>query len=269
MHNKPVVVADPKVSFHHVLNAQKNVIGDVNKSVIADRDKKKKRNERYVDVFERLNCMMNLSGEVVSQSIDGTITMRSYLSGCPPVRMLLAENTLVGKDTPIPVVQDTEGRTLSADDFIILDDINFNSCMKLDKFDTQRLLCFNPPEGEFTAVNYRITASFKPPFTIRPMVEEKSETKIELILQVRAEFEPDVDASNVFISMRAPHDTTTCTVTLAPDAQGQVKEYREKERRVLWMISKVSGQKEYYLKVIFNLEKPANQFITKEISPIA
>ena len=118
-------------------------------------------------------------------------------------------------------------------------------------------------------MNYRITASFKPPFTIRPMVEEKSETKIELILQVRAEFEPDVDASNVFISMRAPHDTTTCTVTLAPDAQGQVKEYREKERRVLWMISKVSGQKEYYLKVIFNLEKPANQFITKEISPIA
>lgn len=78
-----------------------------------------------------------------------------------------------------------------------------------------------------------------------------------------------MDANNVFISMHAPHDTTTCSVTLAPDAQGQMKEYREKERRVLWMINKASGQKEYYLKVIFNLEKPANQFITKEIGPIA
>ncbi|KAK8833162.1 hypothetical protein WA577_002776 [Blastocystis sp. JDR] len=259
VHNKPVVVADPK----------KGVIGDVNKSVIADRDKKKKVNELYVDVFERLNCMMNLHGEVISQSIDGSISMRSYLSGCPPVRMLLAENTVIGKDSPLPDVKDTTGRPLTAEDFIVLDDINFNGCMKLDKFDAQRLLCFNPPEGEFTAVNYRITTSFKPPFTLRPMVEEKSETKIELILQVRAEFEPDVEANNVFISMHAPHDTTTCTVTLAPDVQGQVKEYREKERRVLWMISKVTGQKEYYLKVVFNLEKPANQFITKEISPVA
>ena len=245
------------------------MIGDVNKSVIADRDKKKKVNELYVDVFERLNCMMNLHGEVISQSIDGSISMRSYLIGCPPVRMLLAENTVIGKDSPLPDVKDTTGRTLTAEDFIVLDDINFNGCMKLDKFDAQRLLCFNPPEGEFTAVNYRITTSFKPPFTLRPMVEEKSETKIELILQVRAEFEPDVEANNVFISMHAPHDTTTCTVTLAPDVQGQVKEYREKERRVLWMISKVTGQKEYYLKVVFNLEKPANQFITKEISPVA
>ena len=244
------------------------MIGDVNKSVLADRDKKKKLNELYVDVFERLNVMMNMQGEVLSQSIDGSITMRSFLSGCPPVRMLLAQNLLVGKDTPIPSVQDTEGHTLTADDFIIVDDMNFHECMKLDQFESERLLGFNPPEGEFTACNYRITTSFRSPFTIRPLVEEKSETKIELILQVRTEFEADVDATNVFISLHSPHDTTTCSITLAPDAQGQMKEYREKEHRVLWMISKVMGQKEYFLKVVFNLEKPANQFITKEIGPI-
>lgn len=245
------------------------MIGDVNKSVIADRDKKKKVNELYVDIFERLNLLLNPQGEVLSQSIDGSIAMRSFLGGQPPVRMLLAQNLLVGKDTPVPVVQDTEGRTLTAEDFIVVDDMNFHECMKLDNFEAERLLTFTPPEGEFTACNYRITTSFRPPFTIRPLVEEKSETKIELILQVRTEFEADVDASNVFISLHAPHDTTTCSVTLAPDAQGQVKEYREKERRVLWMISKVTGQKEYFLKVIFNLEKPATQFITKEIGPIA
>ena len=68
------------------------MIGDVNKSVLADRDKKKRLNELYVDVFERLNVMMNMQGEVLSQSIDGSITMRSFLGGCPPVRMLLAQN---------------------------------------------------------------------------------------------------------------------------------------------------------------------------------
>jgi AP-4 complex subunit mu-1 len=245
------------------------VIGDVNKSILTDKDKKKRVNELYVDIFERLNLMMNLNGDVLSSSIDGTISMRSFLNGCPPVRMLLAENLIVGKETPIPEVQDTTGRTLTADDFIIVDDMNFHQCMNLEKFDSDRLLQFNPPEGEFTALNYRITTNFNAPFLIRPMVEEKSETKIELILQVKTDFEADVEAHNVFISFHAPHDTTTCSVTLAPDAQGQVKEYREKERRVLWMISKVMGQKEYYLKVIFNLEKPATQFVTKEIGPVA
>ena len=245
------------------------MIGDVNKSVIADRDKKKKVNELYVDVFERLNVMTNLQGEVLSQSIDGTITMRSFLNGCPPVRMLLAQNLVVGKDTPIPVAQDETGRTLTADDFIIVDDMNFHKCMKLDQFESERLLHFSPPEGEFNACNYRITTAFRQPFTIRPLVEEKSETKIELILQVRTEFEPDVEANNVFITLHAPHDTTTCSIMLAPDAHGQMKEYRENEHRVLWMINKVTGQKEYFLKVIFNLEKPANQFVTKEIGPVS
>ena len=214
--------------------------------------------------IERLNVMLACDGTVLSQSIDGSLTMRSYLNGCPPVRMLLSQNLLVGKDTPIPVVQDETGRTLSAEDFIIVDDMNFHQCMNLEKFESDRLLSFNPPEGEFVAMNYRVTMPFRVPFMIRPMVEEKSETKIELILQVKSLFEPDVDASNVFIAMHTPHDTTTCSVTLASDAVGQTKEYREKDHRVLWMISKVSGQKEYYLKVIFNLEKPATQFVTKE-----
>ena len=240
----------------------------MNKSILTDKGAKHKVNELYVDIYERLNVLLACDGTVLSQSIDGSLTMRSYLNGCPPVRMLLSQNLLVGKDTPIPVLQDETGRTLSAEDFIIVDDVNFHPCMNLEKFESDRLLSFNPPEGEFVAMNYRITMPFRVPFMIRPMVEEKSETKIELILQVKSLFEPDVDASNVFIAMHSPHDTTTCSVTLASDAVGQSKEYREKDHRVLWMISKVSGQKEYYLKVIFNLEKPATQFVTKEIGPI-
>ena len=173
------------------------MIGDVNKSILADKDRKKKVNELYVDIFERLTVMLNTQGEMLSSSIDGSIFMRSFLSGCPPVRMLLAQNLLVGKDTPIPVVQDTEGKTLTADDFIIVDDMNFHDCMNLDRFEGERLLCFNPPEGEFTACNYRITTSFRPPFKIRPMVEEKSETKIELILQVGAAKACEVGAHRV------------------------------------------------------------------------
>lgn len=34
------------------------------------------------------------------------------------------------------------------------------------------------------------------------------------------------------------------------------------------MLKKVQGSQEYYLQIIYNLDKPANQFITKEIGPI-
>ena len=185
VHNKPIVVADPKVVAMLRADVQKNLIGDVNKSIIADKDSKRKLNELYVDIFERLNVTLSVEGSVLSQSIDGSLTMRSYLNGCPPVRMLLSQNLLVGKDTPIPVMQDETGRTLGVDDFIIVDDMNFHQCMNLERFESDRLLSFNPPEGEFTGINYRITTPFKIPFTIRPMVEEKSETKIELILHER------------------------------------------------------------------------------------
>ena len=150
VHNKPIVVADPKVVAMLRADVQKNLIGDVNKSIIADKDSKRKLNELYVDIFERLNVTLSVEGSVLSQSIDGSLTMRSYLNGCPPVRMLLSQNLLVGKDTPIPVMQDETGRTLGVDDFIIVDDMNFHQCMNLERFESDRLLSFNPPEGEFT-----------------------------------------------------------------------------------------------------------------------
>ena len=193
----------------------------------------------------------------MNSSIEGSIRCKNQIDSHPCFHIQLNRNIVKGKE---PSEQPNP---------LYVDDMNFHDCMNLEKFESERLLSFNPPEGEFTALNYRMTTGFHPPFTIRPMMEEKSETKIELILQIRADFEPDVDANNVFVSLHAPHDTTTCSITLAPGAVGQVKEYRENEHRVLWMISKVSGQKEYYLKVIFNLEKPANQFIAKEIGPIA
>ena len=245
------------------------MIGDVNKSVIADRDKKKKMNELYVDVFERLNCMMNLSGEVVSQSIDGTITMRSYLSGCPPVRMLLSENTLVGKDTPIPVVQDTEGRTLSADDFIILDDINFNGCMKLDKFDTQRLLCFNPPEGEFTAMNYRSTHSFFPPVSVQPVVEQVSEYKLDVVLKVTTNFSAELKCSELLVSFRTPRTTSSCKCELPDEAKKQTTDYLETKRLVAWRIADAEGQHEFFLHVIITLTEPCNAWTVRSMGPIA
>ena len=54
---------------------------------------------------------------------------------------------------------------------VILDDCNFHECVHLDEFESSRTLHFLPPDGEFSVLNYRITADFRPPFKIYPTLE--------------------------------------------------------------------------------------------------
>ncbi len=91
-----------------------------------------------------------------------------------------------------------------------LDDCNFHECVKLNAFESQRVLTFVPPDGmcsraaaccckprlsgcvmwfagEFVVMNYRITSDFRTPFRIFPFFELTSPYKVELIVKVRAD----------------------------------------------------------------------------------
>ncbi len=67
-----------------------------------------------------------------------------------------------------------------------IDDVNFHECARLSDFDSLRILSFQPPEGEFVLMNYRITGdTFRAPFRIFPFFELISPYKVELIIKVR------------------------------------------------------------------------------------
>ena len=116
------------------------------------------KNEIYVDIVERLTVLFSNKGFVVNSSIDGSILMKSFLSGNPELRLALNEDLVIGKGSG------TYGS-------VILDDCNFHECVHLDEFDSSRTLHFLPPDGEFSVLNYRITADFRPPFKIYPTLE--------------------------------------------------------------------------------------------------
>merc|ERR1711871_248765 len=118
----------------------------------------KQKNEIFVDIVERLTILFTANGSVVNSSIDGSIQMKSYLSGNPELSLALNEDLVIGK-----------GGNWGS---VILDDCNFHECVRLDQFESQRILKFLPPEGEFSLVNYRITADYRPPFKIYPNLEE-------------------------------------------------------------------------------------------------
>lgn len=48
-------------------------------------DNTKRKNQIFVDVFEKLSILFNSSGYVINSSIEGCIQMKSYLHGNPPL----------------------------------------------------------------------------------------------------------------------------------------------------------------------------------------
>lgn len=55
------------------------------------------KNEIYVDIVERLTVLFSAAGYVVNSSIDGSILMKSFLSGNPELRLALNEDLVIGK----------------------------------------------------------------------------------------------------------------------------------------------------------------------------
>lgn len=56
----------------------------------------KQKNEIYVDILEKLTVLFNSNGLVVNSSIDGSIQMKSFLSGNPELRLALNEDLVIG-----------------------------------------------------------------------------------------------------------------------------------------------------------------------------
>ena len=141
----------------------------------------KKKNEIFVDIYERISITFNSNGYVLNSNIDGTIQMKSYLAGNPELKLALNEDLVIGKQGG----GGSRAVPQYAGGVVEIDDVNFHECAKLQDFDNLRILSFQPPDGEFVLMNYRITGdTFRAPFRLFPFFELISPYKVELIIKV-------------------------------------------------------------------------------------
>jgi len=228
---------------------------------ISLQDSKKRKNEIFVDIFEKINITFNANGYVLNSDIDGTIQMKSYLAGNPELKLALNEELVIGKGS---------GRGYGV---IEIDDCNFHECVKLDEFESQRILSFFPPDGEFQVMNFRITGDFRTPFRIFPFFELSSPYKIELIVKVRADIPEHNYGANVSVEIPMPKQTGGVISALGAAASGvvsgQAVEFDEKQRKVIWRIKKFSGGAEHTLRCKITLKTASTATVRKEIGPIS
>merc|ERR1712039_734959 len=90
---------------------------------------------------------------------------------------------------------------------IALDDYRFHQCVRLSKFDVDREITFIPPDGEFELMTYRITENIESPFNLLPNVEEVGRTRIQMNLKITANYEKNIMATGMIVSLPVPKNT--------------------------------------------------------------
>lgn len=61
-----------------------------------------------------------------------------------------------------------------------MESCNFHECVDLELFESQRLLTFKPPDGEFILMNYRAQSVNGVPFRVIPIVEDAGHGKVSM-----------------------------------------------------------------------------------------
>lgn len=186
-------------------------------------DVKYRKNEAFVDVIEDVNLLMSAGGTVLRADVSGQIIMRAYLSGTPECKFGLNDRLLLDGGAATKATRAAAGS-------VTLEDCQFHQCVKLGKFDTDRIISFVPPDGEFELMRYRSTENVNLPFRVHAIVNEIGKTKVEYQVAIKANYETKLFATNVVVRIPTPLNTANIATRTS---QGKAK-YEPSENHIVW-----------------------------------
>ena len=220
-------------------------------------DIKYRKNEAFVDVIEDVNLLMSATGTILRADVNGQIVMRAYLSGTPECKFGLNDRLLLDGDNLSGPVGNAAGTkaTKAAAGSVTLEDCQFHQCVKLGRFDTDRIISFIPPDGEFELMRYRATENINLPFKVHAIVNEVGKTKVEYSIAIKANYGSKLFATNVAVRIPTPLNTAKITERAS---QGKAK-YEPEHNNIVWKINRFTGQSEYVLSAEATLTSMTNQ----------
>mmetsp|Transcript_22213 Transcript_22213/g.38009 ORF Transcript_22213/g.38009 Transcript_22213/m.38009 type:complete len:453 (+) Transcript_22213:117-1475(+) len=270
--NEPTVVEPPMSGSKAMFSLSKGPTG-VFKSVLdTNRTDGKRRDEIFVDVVERMTCTFNANGYLTQSQVDGSVQIKSYLAGNPPIKIKLNDDLMIGRrDTQASGGLAALGAGRVDSGVVFLDDCQFHEVANLESFDTDRTITLVPPEGEFALLNYRTSSGIKPPFRLQTSLEADptSETKALLTLRLWCEIPPERAASGLEIEVPTPKYVQRAHCDLdAKAAATQSWEFSEKTHLLRWKFKRVAGGQEATLRARLTLERPFGPTVRSEVGPV-
>lgn len=186
------------------------------------------KNEFYLDVVEKLSMVIGPSNNIIKSEIIGNVKANCQLSGMPDLKLGLNDKAYY----------ETQGRT-SKNKAVEFSDIKFHQCVRLGRFENERLVTFIPPDGEFELMSYRLDVRVKPLFSVDVIIEEPSETKIRFLVKVKSNYKEKSIANNVDVFVPVPDDVENPHFRTA---SGHVN-YVPEKNALKWSIKQFAGHK--------------------------
>lgn len=141
-------------------------------------DLKHASNEIYVDLVEEIDAVVNSEGVLVKCEIYGEIQVNSNLPGLPDLTLSFANST-------------------------ILNDVRFHPCVRFRPWESDQILSFVPPDGQFKLMSYRVKKLKNVPIYIKPQLTSDGGTcRINILVGVRND--PGKPVDNITVKFHLP-----------------------------------------------------------------
>ncbi|KAH3664086.1 hypothetical protein OGAPHI_004800 [Ogataea philodendri] len=205
-----------------------------------------KKNEAYLDVVECIDMLINAKGQMLSSEIHGAIKLKSYLSGMPELVLGLNDRFLNGGLASIrgETGEANGSGNANGSKGIEVEDVKFHQCVRLSKFEADKMVSFIPPDGEFDLMSYRVHShTLRPLFLIDYKMKNHSNTRIEIMIKVKANYKSKISANRLEIRIPVPDDVDSPKFHYN---KGSIK-YIPSESVVLWKFKRIDGGKEYVM----------------------
>lgn len=205
-----------------------------------------KKNEAYLDVIESIDMLINSRGQILTSEIYGTIKLKSYLSGMPELQLGLNEKFINSGLNSIKSLtsQDIDLKSDDNKKSIEVEDVKFHQCVKLSKFESDKVISFIPPDGECDLITYRVHSNIlKPLFLIEYKFKNHSNTRLEIMVKIKANFKNKVSANKVEVKIPVPSDIDSPKFHYQ---KGKLK-YMPSDNFIRWKFHKIEGGKEYVM----------------------
>ncbi|XP_062454910.1 AP-4 complex subunit mu-1 [Rhea pennata] len=211
--------------------------------VLPPRGEQGAKNEVFLDVVERLTVVIAANGTPMKVDVQGEIRLKCYLPNCCEMRVGLTEEFCVGK---------SELRGYGA--AVRVDECAFHGAVRLDEFESGRILKVTPSQGELTLMQYQLADDIPSPLPFRlfPTVDRDPTGRLRLYLKLRCDLPPKSQALNVRLQLPVPKGVSSLAQELSSPEQRA--ELQPSTKSIRWDIPRCQGGSQ--LSALFKLEVP-------------
>uniref|UniRef100_A0A7N4P8W6 AP-4 complex subunit mu-1 n=1 Tax=Sarcophilus harrisii TaxID=9305 RepID=A0A7N4P8W6_SARHA len=187
------------------------------------------KNEVFLDVVERLSVLIGSNGSLLKVDVQGEIRLKSFLPSCSEMRIGLTEEFCVGK---------SELRGYGPG--VRVDEVSFHGSIRLDEFESHRILRLQPSQGELTIMRYQLSDDLPSPLPFRlfPSVQwDHGLGRLQVYLKLRCDLPPKSQALHVKLHLPLPRGV----VSLSQDLSSPEQKAELGEGVLLWDLPRVQG----------------------------